>query len=104
MAVLNLTENDFSKEVLEASLPVLVDFWAPWCGPCRAIAPIIESIEEELSGAVKVCKVNVDDFQDLAVRYDVMNIPTIVLFKNGEPVKRLKGLRPKAEILDMING
>ncbi len=83
-----LTEKEFQAEVLQSSQAVLVDFWAPWCAPCRAIAPTIEELAAENAGRLKVVKVNVDDNTALATRYDVMNIPTLILFKGGEVFER----------------
>ena len=102
MAVLHLDAKNFEQEVLKSDLPVLVDFWAEWCGPCRAIAPIVEELSAELQGKMKVGKVNVDEAQDLAGEYDVMSIPTILIFKNGESVEQIVGAMPKAQLLAKI--
>lgn len=98
-AVLELNGHNFAGEVLESDLPVLVDFWASWCGPCRFMAPVIDQIAEEYAGRVKVAKVNVDDNMDLARTYEVASIPTLAIFQNGQLVERLIGLRPKEEVV-----
>ena len=95
--ITNITKENFDKEVLQAEGTVLIDFWAAWCGPCRMIAPAVEKIAEERPD-VKVCKVNIDDEQELAIKYGVMSIPTLMIVKNGEIVNTAIGLRPKEEI------
>ena len=97
---LKLTKFNFNDEVLNSDVPVIVDFWATWCGPCRMIAPIIEELANELDGKVKVGKVNVDEEMELAINYKVESIPTLILFKNGTEDKKLIGLYDKQEILD----
>jgi thioredoxin 1 len=93
----------FPAEVLAATMPVLVDFWAPWCGPCRMVAPVVEEIAKDYEGKLKVVKINVDDCQELAAQYGIMSIPTLCLFKNGECIERLIGLRPKKEIAVVVD-
>ena len=103
MAVLNVTGEDFEREVLKSDLPVLVDFWAEWCGPCRMVSPVVNEIAEELQGKLKAVKVNVDDAQDLAGNYQIMSIPTLLLFKGGEPVEQIIGAVSKDQLSEKIN-
>ncbi|MEM0529875.1 thioredoxin [Zongyangia sp. HA2173] len=103
MKIQNFTKENFEKEVLHAKKTVLVDFWAPWCGPCRAVAPIIDQVAEETAERVKVGKVNVDDEPELAARYGVMSIPTLLVVKDGQIVKNAVGTKSKQEILDMLS-
>lgn len=102
MAALHLTAENFRKEVLEYEGTAMVDFWASWCGPCQMVGPIIEEIAEERTD-VKVCKVNVDEQPDIAGKYDVMSIPTIIVFKDGEPTTVSVGAKPKAELLALLS-
>lgn len=102
MSAVTITKANFKTEVLDSSIPVLVDFWATWCGPCRMLAPVVEQIAEEQKGYVKVGKVNVDDEPQLAAQFGVMSIPTLVLFKDGQAVNKSVGVRPKQSILSML--
>jgi thioredoxin 1 len=92
-----VTDSNFQAEVLESEAPVLVDFWAPWCGPCRVVAPVLEEIAGERQD-LKIVKLNVDDNQQTAVNYDVLSIPTLILFRNGEAVKKVIGAYPKKKL------
>ena len=102
MSMLTFEEKNFEEEVLKAEGKVLVDFYADWCGPCRMMSPVIDDIAKELDGKVKVGKVNVDSNQELAIKYDVMSIPTIMVFEKGNPVKTFVGVTDKQEILDVL--
>ena len=102
MKEIDLTYNDFDSVVMESDKPVLVDFWATWCGPCRMLGPVIAQIAEERED-IKVCKVNVDDEPELARMFNVMNIPTVLVFKNGELKDRSVGFKPKQQILDLFD-
>ena len=102
MAEITLTSANFQAEVLDSPLPVLVDFWATWCGPCRMVAPIVAEIAAEKAGVIKVGKVNVDEEPGLAGRYGISSIPTLMLFKNGQLVDTMVGARPKAQIEQML--
>lgn len=101
---LAVTEETFEQEVSKAELPVLVDFWAEWCGPCRMVAPIVEELAGEYAGRVKVVKIDVDDNQRLAMRYSIMSIPTLGVFKGGELVERIVGFMPKQELKRRLDG
>ena len=101
MKTLHITKETFEKEVLQSNIPVLLDFWAPWCGPCRMVGPILDEIAEERED-IKVCKVNVDEEPGLAGKYDVMTIPTLMVIKDGEIVSQSAGARPKAQILELF--
>ena len=96
------TDNDFQKDVLESDVPVLVDFWAPWCGPCRALTPVIDELSEELEGKAKVFKLNVDENPGTAAEYSVTGIPTVIIFKNGEIAQQLVGVKPKSTYLKAL--
>lgn len=102
MAELKITRENFENEVMKSNIPVLIDFWAPWCGPCRTMGPIIEQLAEEYEGKAKVGKVNVDEEGELSQAFGVMSIPTIVLVKDGKVVKQAVGARPKAEVEAML--
>ena len=102
MAELKITIENFENEVMKSDIPVLIDFWAPWCGPCRMMGPIIEQLAEEYEGKAKVGKVNVDEEGELSQAFGVMSIPTIVLIKDGKVVKQAVGARPKAEVEAML--
>ena len=99
MSVLKITSENYGEEVLKSKKPVLIDFYADWCGPCRMMGPIVDEIAEEKANSIKVGKINVDENQDLAMEYGVMSIPTIVIVKNGEVSKTFVGVRDKNEIL-----
>ena len=101
MSVVTITESNFEKEVLQSDKPVLLDFWATWCGPCRMLSPVVDQIAEENS-AIKVGKVNVDDEQELAGRFNIMSIPTLLVFKNGQMVNQSVGVIPKERILQLV--
>ena len=103
MSEMNITKNNFEQEVLHSDKPVLIDFWAPWCGPCRMLSPVISEIAEEYGDKVKVCKVNVDDEGELAASFNVMSIPTLVVVKDGKVTNSAIGVRPKAQIVEMID-
>jgi thioredoxin 1 len=97
-SVSEVTDNNFQAEVLESDVPVLVDFWAPWCGPCRAVGPVVEEIANEKAGQLKVSKLNTDENQQTAIQYNVLSIPTLIVFKNGQEVKRVTGAYPKQRL------
>ena len=98
MAILHITKETFDKEVLKSDVPVLVDFWADWCGPCKALGPILEEVESELAPGVKIAKINIDEQEELAAQFRVMSIPTLLLFKNGQPVEKSVGLISKDQV------
>src|SRR4029453_1312884 len=101
--VVTLTEANFKAEVLSSAQPVLVDFWATWCGPCRMVAPIVEEIASEHNGKLKVAKVDVDANPQTAQQFGVMSIPTLIVFKGGQPVERLVGYMPKAKLMQALS-
>ena len=102
MSVLKITNENFEKEVLNSDKTTILDFYADWCGPCKMMSPIIDKIAEE-NGEIKVGKLNIDDAQDIAIKYNVMSIPTIIIFKNGIEIKRFVGVTSKSEILNALN-
>lgn len=102
MAVYTFNKNNFEAEVLKSDKPVLIDFWASWCGPCRMFAPIIDTVAAEYSTEVKVGKINVDEESELAQQYRVASIPTLIMFQNGEPVKRSVGVISKDDVIAMF--
>jgi thioredoxin 1 len=102
--IINLDNNNFKKEVLESPKPVLVDFWATWCGPCKAIAPAIDELSKEYTGKIGFTKINVDDNPQLASQYGVMSIPTIIIFKSGKPDQQVIGYKSKGDLKKLLDG
>ena len=102
MSVTELNKDNFEKEVMEANVPVLIDFWASWSGPCRMMSPVIDKIAEEMGDKLKVCKVNVDENHELAEKYEIMTIPAFIVIKNGAEAGRTIGVQPKEDILKLI--
>ena len=102
MSVIKITSKNFEEEVSKSDVPVLLDFWASWCGPCKMVSPIVDAVAEEVEGRVKVGKINVDEEQELAKSFSIMSIPTLVVINNGKLVNQAVGVRSKADILDMI--
>ena len=102
MAILHITSENFETEVLNSSVPTLVDFWASWCGPCKMLAPVLETVDAEVASFAKVCKLNVDDEPPIAARYGIMSIPTMIVFKDGKPDGKLVGVRPKEDIVALL--
>ena len=98
-----VTDGTFETEVLKADKPVLVDFWAPWCGPCRMVAPVVEELSEEYSGKVKFLKLNTDDNVNTAATFGIRSIPTLLMFKGGKPVDQIVGFRPKGDLKKVID-
>ena len=103
MAVITITKENFDEEVIKSEVPVLLDFWATWCGPCRMLSPIVDGIADEVDGKAKVGKINVDEQPELAKQFGVMSIPTLVVMKNGELAAKEVGVRSKQALLDMLN-
>lgn len=103
MAEIIITDENFEKEVLQSDIPVLVDFWAGWCGPCKMLAPIIAQIAQEQEGKIKVCKADVDECMDIAGEYGVASIPTVILFKDGKEAERSVGFKPKEALEEMFS-
>ena len=102
MSIVTLTAENFSQEALQSDIPVLVDFWAPWCGPCRMLSPIVDEIGAEMEGKLKIGKINVDEEPTLAKEYGVMSIPTLLLIKQGQVAGTFVGARPKEDVLQFI--
>lgn len=102
MKIKTITKDDFDEEVLKSEALTVVDFWAPWCGPCGALTPILEEINVEFSGKIKICKVNIDENGEMASEYKIMSIPTVMLFKDGKMVSKLVGARDKIEYIELI--
>jgi thioredoxin 1 len=104
MAVTKVSDTSFDADVLKSKEPVVVDFWAEWCGPCRQVAPVLEEVAGEMAGKVKIVKLNVDESPNVASKYGIQSIPTLMIFKNGEMTARQIGAAPKAKIVQWING
>ena len=99
----DVTDSTFEEEVIKSANPVMVDFWAPWCGPCRMVAPIVEELAEEYDGKVEFVKLNTDDNPNTAVKYGIRSIPTLLVFKGGEPVGQIVGFRPKSDLKQRLD-
>jgi thioredoxin 1 len=100
--IMQFTDDNFQGEVLESALPVLIDFWAPWCGPCRMIAPMVEQLAVDFQGKIKIGKVNIDDAPDIATKYGISAIPTLMLVKNGKIMEKMVGVRSKEELKALL--
>ena len=104
MGIINITsETEFNDKIVKADTPVLIDFWAPWCGPCKMVAPELEAVSDEYEGKAVILKVNVDEQQGLATKYNVMGIPTLLLFKDGKEAERIVGYRPRKDLMEAID-
>jgi len=103
MSAIELTTQNFEEEVMNSDVPVLVDFWAPWCGPCKMIMPVISELSEEFAGKTKVGKINIDEQAELQQKFNIMTIPTLIMFNKGEKVEQAVGLRTKSDLEEMIN-
>ena len=101
--VKTVSDDSFQADVVKSATPVLVDFWAPWCGPCKAIAPILEELASTYQGKLQIAKISVDDNQEVPASFGIRNIPTLILFKDGKPVATLSGARPKAQLAEFID-
>lgn len=102
MSVITITSKNFEEEVTKSNVPVLLDFWASWCGPCKMVSPIVDEVAAEVAGRAKVGKINVDEEQELAQAFSIMSIPTLIVINNGKLVKQVVGVRSKSEILEML--
>ena len=102
MSVITITSKNFEEEVTKSNVPVLLDFWASWCGPCKMVSPIVDEVAAEVAGRAKVGKINVDEEQELAQAFSIMSIPTLIVINNGKLVKQAVGVRSKSEILEML--
>jgi len=103
MSIIEISTTSFEEEVLKSDIPVLVDFWAPWCGPCKALLPIIQKVAAEVEGKVKICKVNIDESPEIASKYSIMSIPSLLIFKGGSVSDQMVGLVQKDKIMEKLN-